>query len=235
MSPWAMGKESAEDTARTASRYVDAIMARLFRKADLDALASGATVPVINGLTDVEHPCQAVGDLMTMRERFGPHARLKVAYVGDGLNNVTHSLLDGCAKMGIDIAVGCPAEAGYEPAAAVLERARRFAKESGGSVEVVRDAVAAVRGANVVTTDTWMSYHIPASRREERMRVLEPFRVTAALMAAARPEAVFLHCLPAQRGMEVAAEVIDGPRSLVFDQAENRLHTEKAILLELLK
>jgi ornithine carbamoyltransferase len=235
MSPWAAGKETAGDTARTSSRYVDAIMARLFNRADMLDLAAHATVPVINGLTDFEHPCQALGDLLTIREKKVRLAGVKLAFVGDGNNNVTHSLLDVCSKVGMHISVGCPAGAAYLPAAEVRSRAAAFAKESGARVEIVHDAHVAVADADIVYTDTWMSYHIPPEKRDERYRALHPFQVTADLMRHAKPDAVFMHCLPAQRGVEQTAEVIDGPQSIVFDQAENRLHVQKAILAILLR
>lgn len=233
-SPWGVGKETTADTARTASRYVHGIMARLFSRTHMQELGHHATVPVINGLTDFEHPCQALGDLLTIQEKKGRLHGVKLAYVGDAKNNVTHSLLDGCSKMGLEMSVGCPEGGGYEPAAEALVRARGFAKQSGATVTVVHDARKAAAGADVVYTDTWMSYHIPPEQREERTRVLEPFRVTEELMKQAKPDAVFMHCLPAQRGVEQTAEVLDGPHSIVFDQAENRLHIEKAILLMLL-
>lgn len=233
-SPWGQGRETPADTARTASRFVDAILARLFSHDDILSLAANATVPVINGLTDLEHPCQALGDLLTLQERFGKLQGLRLAYVGDANNNVTHSLLDACSKMGIHLSVGCPQGREFAPDPAILRRAMGFAAESGARVEVVHDARAAAAGANAVYTDSWMSYHIPADRREIRERHLIPFRVTTALMKAAAPDAVFMHCLPAWRGRELDAEVMDSPRSIVFSQAENRLHTEKAILLTLI-
>jgi ornithine carbamoyltransferase len=234
-SPWGQGRETPADTARAASRYVDAIMARLFSHDDLLSLASHSQVPVINGMTDLEHPCQALGDLMTLHEHFGDGQKLRVAYVGDANNNVTHSLLDMCSKMGIHLSIGCPQGKEYEPAKEILERARGFAVESGARVEIVHDARAAVAGANAVYTDTWMGYHVPSDRREFRQRMLLPFRVTSVLMREAAPDAVFMHSLPAWRGQELEAAVIDGPQSIVFAQAENRLHTEKAILLSLIR
>lgn len=234
-SPWRAGKETPEDTARTASRYVDAIMARLFRTEDLAALAEASSVPVINGLTDLEHPCQALGDLMTLRERKGRLQGLQVAYVGDANNNVTHSLMHGCAMAGINLSIACPRAETFHPRAHVRDRALGFARASGARLRVVHDAVDAVAGADAVYTDTWQSYHIPADERTWRELELRPFRVTAALMRHAAPDALFLHCLPAQRGNEVDEEVIDGAWSAVFDQAENRLHVEKAVLLELLR
>jgi len=234
-SPWGHGRETPADTARTASRYVDAILARLFRHEDLLSLAGHSTVPVINGLTDLEHPCQAIGDLLTLQEKFGRLRGVKLAYVGDANNNVTHSLLDACGKMGLHLSIGCPRGEEFEPAPAILKRARGFAAESGGRLEVIHDPRTAVAGADAVYTDTWMSYHIPPERREMREQTLQPFRVTAALMKAAQQSAVFMHSLPAWRGQELDAEVLDGPRSIVFAQAENRLHTEKALLLTLIR
>lgn len=235
MSPLGSGKESIADTARTASRYVQGIMARLFRKADMDEIGRYATVPVINGLTDFEHPCQALGDLFTIQEHKGSLKGLKLAYVGDGNNNVTHSLLHACSKAGVHVSVGCPASQAFEPVAQVLDQASSFGRANGTRIDLTNDAALAVTDADIVYTDTWMSYHIPADQHEERLRVLEPFRVTEALMQQAKADAIFMHCLPAQRGIEVTAEVIDGPHSVVFDQAENRLHIEKAILVKLLR
>jgi len=233
-SPLGRGKESFADTARTASRYVDAIMARLFRHADLQELAAHASVPVINGLTDHEHPCQVLGDLMTIREKRGRLQGVKLAYVGDGHNNVTHSLLLGGAAVGMHVSVGCPEGPDYEPDATVLARAQEMARQTGAVIRIVHDARAAVADADIVYTDTWMSYHIPPEHRAERERRLRPFQVTMDLMRQAHPEALFMHCLPAERGAEMTDEVIDGPQSIVFDQAENRLHIQKAIMLRLL-
>ena len=233
-SPLGSGKETIADTARTASRYVQGIMARMFRKADMEELGRYATVPVINGLTDYEHPCQALGDLLTIQEKMGALEGLRLAYVGDGNNNVTHSLLHACSKMGMQMMVGCPADQAFQPLPEVLEQARSYAEESGGSFSIVHDVQSAVANADVVYTDTWMSYHIPPEEHERRFQLLEPFRVTEAIMKQASPKAIFMHCLPAQRGNEQSAAVIDGPQSVVFDQAENRLHIEKAILVKLL-
>jgi ornithine carbamoyltransferase len=234
-SPWGAGRETARDTVLTVSRYVDAIMARLFSHAELLDLANHATIPVINGQTDLEHPCQALGDLLTLQEQFGELKGLRLAYVGDASTNVVHSLLDACAKLGAHLSIGCPSMLDYQPDHAVLARARAVAVDSGARLEVVHDARLAVDGADAVYTDTWMSYQIPAEKRAARQLVLSPFRVTTSLMGTARPEAVFLHCLPAWRGNELDAEVLDGPQSIVFAQAENRLHTEKAILLSLIR
>ena len=233
-SPLGSGKETIADTARTASRYVQGIMARMFRRADMEELGRYATVPVINGLTDYEHPCQALGDLLTIQEHKGTLQGIRLAYVGDGNNNVTHSLLHACSQMGMQMTVGCPEDPAYQPLPEVLAQAESFAQESGGSLSLVHDARSAVANADAVYTDTWMSYHIPAEEHEKRFHMLKPFRVTEALMKQASPNAIFMHCLPAQRGNEQTAEVIDGPQSVVFDQAENRLHIEKSILAKLL-
>ena len=233
-SPLGSGKETIADTARTASRYVQGIMARMFRRADMEELGRYATVPVINGLTDYEHPCQALGDLLTIQENKGTLQGLRLAYVGDGNNNVTHSLLHACSKMGMHMTVGCPEGQAFQPLQEVLEQARSFAQESGGNIYIEHDARSPVADADVVYKDTWMSYHIPHEEHERRFQMLDPFRVTETLMKHASPKAIFMHCLPAQRGNEQTAEVIDGPQSVVFDQAENRLHIEKAILVKLL-
>jgi len=234
-SPWGHGRETPADTARAVSRYVDAILARLFSHDDLLTLADHSSVPVINGLTDLEHPCQALGDLLTLHEQFGRLEGLRVAYVGDGMNNVAHSLLDACSKMGIHLTVGCPSGKQFQPADRVLERARGFALESGAGIQVVHDARHAVSDADAVYTDTWTGYQVPPEGRAEREHALTPFRVTSELFHTARPQAVFMHSLPAWRGKELDAEVIDGPHSIVFAQAENRLYTEKAILLTLIR
>jgi ornithine carbamoyltransferase len=233
-SPLSAGKESVADLVRVVSRYVDIIMGRLFEQAHIEEMARLASVPVINALTNYEHPCQILADLQTIREKKGSLRGLTLAYLGDGNNNVTHSLLFGCSKFGINIRVGCPKGEEYEPLDTVLAAARKFAKKSGSSVIVTADAAEAVRGADVVYTDSWMSYHIPQHKQESRVKVFMPFQVNAKLMRLARKDAIFMNCLPAIRGYEQTADVIDGPQSVVFDQAENRLHTQKAIMLHLL-
>jgi len=234
-SAWGQGRETPGDAIQTAAKYVDAIMARLFSHAELLDLARHSPVPVINGLTDLEHPCQALGDLLTLQDRFRDLEGLRLAYVGDANNNVVHSLLDACSKTGIHLSIGCPQGKEFEPDAAVLARASAFALKTGSRLQLVHDPHLAVSNADVVYTDTWMSYHVPPERRAIRQGILEPFRVTAELMRHARPGAAFMHCLPAWRGQELEGEVLDGPQSIVFAQAENRLHTEKAILLSLIR
>jgi ornithine carbamoyltransferase len=223
--------ESVPDTARVLSRFVDGIMARVFAHQDVMDLARHGTVPVINGLSDLLHPCQALADYFTLLERRGRLDGLKVAYVGDG-NNVCHELMVGAVKLGLAMSMACPS--GYEPNPLILKSAVREAQKAGAPVpEVVSDPMAAVRNADVVYTDTWTSMGQEAEG-EARVAAFQGFMVTPKMMAAARKDAVFMHCLPAHRGEEVAAEVIDGPQSIVFDEAENRLHVQKAVLLLLM-
>jgi len=227
-------KETMFDTAKTASRFVDIIMARLFKHPNMEELAKYSEVPVINGMTDFNHPCQALGDLMTILEIRGRLEGIRLAYVGDGKNNVTHSLLYACSMVGIDIAIGSPEGEEYAPLASVVDEAKKFAEESGSKVELFNTAEEAVAGADIIYTDSWMSFHIPKDQEADRLRIFEPFRVTSDLMSKAEPGAHFMHCLPAWREHEQTADVIDGPQSIVFDQAENRLHAQKTIILKLL-
>ena len=223
--------ETIRDTAVVLSRYLDAIMIRTFAQADVEELAASASIPVINGLTDSSHPCQALADVMTIRERFGRLEGLKVVYLGDG-NNVCHELMFGAVKLGLNMSVAAPA--GYPPNPLIVKSAAREAQKGKTPAPVVvEDPMEAVAGADVVYTDVWTSMGQEAEA-EARRQAFQGFRVTAEMMAAASPDAVFMHCLPAHRGEEVAAEVIDGPRSVVFDEAENRLHVQKAVLLLLL-
>jgi ornithine carbamoyltransferase len=222
--------EPISDMAQVLSRYADGIMARTFSHQDVVDLARFASVPVINGLTDDLHPCQALADYFTLREIFGALSGRKIAYVGDG-NNMAHSLLFGAAKVGMDIAVASPE--GYQVRPRYLAAARSDAAAAGTRIEVGSDPVAAVAGASAVYTDVWASMGQEAEG-EARRAAFAGYTVDAALMARALPEAVFLHCLPAHRGEEVAAEVADGPQSRIFDQAGNRLHAQKAVLLWLL-
>lgn len=221
--------ETIADTARTLSRYVDVIMARLFKHDDLLELAENSEVSVINGLTDLLHPCQVLSDLFTIREQKGGLRGLKLAYVGDG-NNVCNSLLLGCSKVGVDISVATPE--GYAPDAEILKRAKQEAKASKNKVEVITDPHEAVADADVIYTDVWVSMGQEAERKR-RLRDFKGYRVDSKLLEDAKSDVIFMHCLPAHRGEEVAAEVIDGPHSVVFDQAENRLHVQKAILVHL--
>jgi len=223
--------ESIADTGRVLSRYLDAIVIRTFAHADVEELARWSDIPVINALTDLQHPCQVLADLLTVYEKKGRLAGLKLAYVGDG-NNMAHSLMIGGAKMGMLVAVAAPAA--YRPDPAVVEKARAFAREGGGAVEVLEDPRAAVREADVVVTDVWASMG-REDEQDRRARVFPPYQVNEGLVAGARPDFLFLHCLPAHRGEEVTADIIDGPHSVVWDEAENRLHAQKALLALLLR
>jgi len=218
--------ESIADTARVMSRYLDGIMIRTFSHQDVVELAHWAEIPVINGLTDEEHPCQVMADLLTIRERFGTLGGLKMAYVGDG-NNMAHSLMDGGAKFGMDVVIGSPP--GYRPDPERVARAQAVASRYGGSVQVVTDPAEAVAGAHVVYTDVWASMG-QEQEAAQRLIAFQGYQINTGLMSLADPAAIFLHCLPAHRGEEVATAVIDGPQSVVFDQAENRLHAQKAIM-----
>lgn len=222
--------ETIEDTGRVLTRYVDAIVLRTFEQERLEVLAGAAGVPVINALSDFEHPCQALADLFTLRERLGEVVGRTLTYLGDG-NNVAHSLLLGGAKAGMQVRVATPA--GFEPIPQIVQRATEIAAETGGGVEVTNDPARAAKGADVLYTDVWASMGQEAEA-DERMLVFTSFQVTQALVDAAADDVVVLHCLPAHRGQEIAAEVLDGPCSAVWDQAENRLHTQKALLLRLL-
>jgi ornithine carbamoyltransferase len=219
--------ETIEDTAAVISRYAKAFVIRTFDDDDVRRFAAAASIPVVNALTDGHHPCQALADLMTMRRHFGRLHDLQVAYVGDG-NNVAHSLLEACALAGVDITVGTPP--GFEPSGEVLDTAERLAATSGALVRTTHDPYVAVAGADVVYTDVWLSMGTPEAERAARATALAPYRVDVGLMGLASDDAVFMHCLPAHRGDEVTADVIDGPRSIVFDQAENRMHTALAVL-----
>ena len=222
--------EPIADTARVLSRYVDGIMARTFAHETVTELARHATVPVINGLTDRLHPCQVMADLLTIRECFGRCQGLKLAYVGDG-NNMAHSLLFGGARTGLSVTVVTPP--GFEPKPEIVSAAREDARETGAEIAVTHSVAEGVRGANVVYTDVWASMGQEAEAQERRKK-FAGFTVDEHVMAMASPDAIFLHCLPAHRGEEVSAGVADGPRSRIFDEAENRLHAQKAILLTLM-
>jgi ornithine carbamoyltransferase len=224
--------ETIEDTAKVISRYAAAFVIRTYDDDDVRRFADAATIPVVNALTDGHHPCQALADLLTLEECFGHLQGLKVAYIGDG-NNVAHSLLEACAMAGVDVAVATPP--GYQPADDVVATAERLAGTSGALVTVTMDPLKAASEADAVYTDVWVSMGTPDAERAARVASFTPYRVDEAVMAEAKASAVFMHCLPAHRGDEVAASVIDGPRSVVFDQAENRLHTAVAVLADLLE
>jgi ornithine carbamoyltransferase len=218
--------ETIADTARTLSRYLDGIMIRTFAQATVEELARFATIPVINGLTDLHHPCQALADLLTIQEKKKKLKGLTLAYVGDG-NNVANSLIQACVKVGMHFAIACPR--GYELDAAVLGKARAEGRKTGASVNATNDPASAVRNADVVYTDVWASMGQEAEHTK-RTKAFRSYQVDGKLMKAADKSAIVMHCLPAHRGEEITADVIDGPQSAIFDQAENRLHAQKAVL-----
>jgi ornithine carbamoyltransferase len=224
-------REAIKDIARNLERWVNGIVARTFIHESVLELAANASIPVINALTDLYHPCQALGDFLTLREKFGSLKGLKLAFVGDG-NNVCHSLMIQGAKLGASVHVATPA--GYEPKPEVLETAQALAAETGASIQAFHEPGEAVAEANVVYTDVWtsMGQEFAAHLRNQ---VFVPYRVTKRLMAQADPGAIFMHCLPAHRGQEVTDEVLDSPQSIVYDQAENRLHAQKALMILLMR
>ena len=225
-------KESVSDTARVLERMVSAIVWRTFSQAGLEEMAAGTTVPVVNALSDEFHPCQLLADLLTIREHKGELAGLTVAFVGDGSSNMAHSYLLACAVAGMHVRIAAPA--GYQPDPAIVRDADEIAVETGGSVAVIEDAALAVAGADVVVTDTWVSMG-QEDQKAQRVKDFGAYQVDAVLMAKADAAAIFLHCLPAYRGYEVSADVIDGTQSVIWDEAENRLHAQKALLTWLLR
>lgn len=226
------GKESVADTARVLERMVAAIIWRTYAQAGLEEMAAGTTVPVVNALSDDFHPCQILADLLTIAEHKGSLSGLTVAYLGDAANNMSHSYLLGCATAGMHVRVAGPAS--HQPRADIVADAERIAAQTGGSVAVGTDPVATATGADVVITDTWVSMGQEAEKAE-RQAAFGAYQVNAQLMAHAQTDAIFLHCLPAYRGYEVSAEVLDGPQSVIWDEAENRLHAQKALLAWLLE
>jgi ornithine carbamoyltransferase len=226
------GKETASDTARVLERQVSAIVWRTYAQSGLEDMARGTTVPVVNALSDDFHPCQLLADLLTIREHKGSLAGLAVSFLGDGRSNMAQSYLLACATAGMHVRIAAPV--GYQPTDDVVADATRIAAATGGSVLVTTDAVEAVAGCDVVVTDTWVSMG-KENEKAERVAVFGDYKVDIALMSRAKADAAFLHCLPADRGYEVSAEVIDGPQSIIWDEAENRLHAQKALLVWLLR
>ena len=218
--------EPIRDTARVLSRYLDGIMIRTFEGSKVEELADFASIPVINALTDEEHPCQVLADLQTIREHKGELKGLKMVYIGDG-NNMVNSLMHGCAKVGMDISVATPA--GYEPMESMVAEAMEDAKAFVSKVEITQDILAAAKDADVVYTDVWASMG-QEGEAEKRQKAFKDYQVNAAVMAVAKPDAIVLHCLPAHRGEEITDEVIESKQSVIFDEAENRLHAQKAVM-----
>lgn len=227
-------KESMSDTAQTAARYVDIIMARTFEHSDIEELAKFASVPVINALSNFAHPCQILSDMQTITEKGKNIEKFKMSYFGDCNNNVTHDLMYAAGVLGYEMAVCCPPGEQFNPQKRVVDDVKKLSAKSGAKVTVTHEVKEAASGSDVVYTDSWMSYHVPESEKEGRLKTLMPYQVNSKLMAMAKKDAIFMNCLPAMRGYEQTADVIDGPQSIVFDQAENRLHMQKAIMLFLL-
>ncbi|MBL8175983.1 MAG: ornithine carbamoyltransferase [Bryobacterales bacterium] len=223
-------REPLKDIARNVERWTQGIVARVYSQQTIEDLAKWASVPVINALSDLYHPCQALADFQTIRERLGDFRGLRLAFAGDG-NNVAHSLMLDAARLGAHFTIACPK--GYEPDAAIVAQSRAFAAETGATVTVTNDPIEGVRGANAVYTDVWASMG-QEHEADKRREIFMPYQVNETLMEAAGPDALFMHCLPAKRGLEVTDGVIETPHSVVFDQAENRLHAQKALLLMLL-
>ena len=224
-------KENISDTAIVASRFVDIISARVYKRQDVWDLAKYADVPVINMLDDYAHPCQILGDFQTIKEKRGSLDKFKLAYFGDAFNNVTYDLMRMSAIFGLRMDVACPNNPEYSPEQSVIDEVLELSKNNGAEVRVVHDAFEAAKDTDVIYTDSWMSYGIPMEQEEERKKAFMPYQVTSSIMEVALSDAIFMNCLPAMRGYEQTAEVIDGPQSVVFDQAENRLHIQKAIML----
>jgi ornithine carbamoyltransferase len=226
------GKESVSDTARVLERQVAAIVWRTYAQSGLDEMAANSSVSVINSLSDDYHPCQILADLLTIKEHKRTLAGLSIAYVGDAANNMANSYLLGCAMAGMHVRIGAPAA--YSPDVNIVRRAEEIASKTGGSVQVFESAREAVVGSDVVTTDTWISMGQEAEK-QERINAFSGYTIDADLMSQAKKDAIFLHCLPAYRGYEVSADVIDGPQSVIWDEAENRLHAQKALMIWLAK
>jgi ornithine carbamoyltransferase len=226
------GKESVADSARVFERQVSAIVWRTFAQSGLEEMAEGTSVPVVNALSDEFHPCQLLADLQTIQEHKGQLSGLTVTFLGDGRSNMAHSYLLACATAGMHVRISAPA--GYQPDGAVVADARAIAAKTGGSASVITDPREATTGADVVVTDTWVSMGVEAEK-SERVAAFAGYSVDAPLMALAKSDAIFMHCLPAYRGYEVSADVLDGPQSVIWDEAENRLHAQKALLIWLLR
>ncbi|MGI8958399.1 MAG: ornithine carbamoyltransferase [Bryobacteraceae bacterium] len=224
-------REPLKDVARNLARWTDAIVARTCSQETVDELARWSGIPVVNALSDLYHPCQALADVFTLRERFGHLRGLKLAYLGDG-NNVAHSLLLCCSRLGVNCSVATPR--GYEPKTAIVADAKRFANESGAEIAIINDPLRAVKSAHAVYTDVWASMG-QEPETEQRKILFAAYQVNETLFAKARRDAIFMHCLPAKRGLEVTDAVIESPQSVAFDQAENRLHVQKVLLLMLLQ
>ncbi|MFX1497890.1 MAG: ornithine carbamoyltransferase [Promethearchaeota archaeon] len=224
-------KENIQDTAKVASRYVNLIAARVFKRQDIWDLAKYSEVPVINMLDDFAHPCQILADFMTIKEKKDQLSNLKLAYFGDAHNNVTYDLMRMCAIYGLRMDIACPSGVEYTPEQIVLDEVKELSKPTGAEVKVMHNSFKAAEGSDIIYTDSWMSYGIPAEKEEERKKAFMPFQVNLNVLKSAKKDVIFMNCLPAMRGYEQTAEVIDGPHSIVYDEAENRLHAQKSLML----
>lgn len=224
-------KENISDTSMVASRFVDIIAARVYKRKDVWDLAKYSSVPVINMLDDFGHPCQILGDFLTIKEKKGTLENFKLSYFGDAYNNVTYDLMRMAAIFGLQMDVACPIGSEYTPEKIVLDEVEELSNKTGAKVRIIHDAKVAAKDADVIYTDSWMSYGILKEKEEERVKSFMPYQVTTEILELAKSDVIFMNCLPAMRGYEQTAEVIDGPHSVVFDQAENRLHIQKAIML----
>lgn len=222
--------ETLEDGVKVLSRYVDAVMARVLRQEDVERIGASSSVPVINGMTSTYHPCQTISDLLTIREKKGRFDGLKIAYVGDGWCNTANSTMIGCSSVGMDVTVVCPDDPKYSPDPKILSR---IGEHSGGSIAVSHDPARGVHDADVIYTDVWVSAGME-EEKQARMKAFPPYQVNAKLVAKAKPDCIVMHCLPAHRGLEITNDVMDSPQSVVFDQAENRMHAQKGLMFWLL-
>lgn len=223
--------ETIADTARVLSRYIDAIVIRTFEHKIVEEWAEHAAIPVINGLTDMHHPCQSLADVFTIKEKKGSLKGLKLTYIGDG-NNVAHSLIEICAKTGVDISLACPK--GYEPDKRIVKDAIEDAKKQGSSINIFADPIKAANNADILYTDVWASMG-QEKEHKKRLKIFKDYQLNKKLLKSAKPDALVMHCLPAHRGEEITEDVLEGTNSVIFDQAENRLHTQKAVMLRLMK
>ncbi|MHA1522460.1 MAG: ornithine carbamoyltransferase [Promethearchaeota archaeon] len=224
-------KETIEDTTKCASRYVDIISARVFKREEIRKMVENSDVPVINMLDDFAHPCQIFCDFQTIKEKKGSFENLKLSFYGDCENNVTYDLMRMAAMFGMKMDVVCPSDPEYAPVQEVIDECTEISKKTGAVIRVVHDVMEGAKNADILYADSWMSYGIPKEEEEKRVKALMPYQINMDVMKGAKPDAIFMNCLPAKRGYEESAEVIDGPQSIVFDQAENRLHVQKAIIL----
>ncbi|MDP3917393.1 MAG: ornithine carbamoyltransferase [Nanoarchaeota archaeon] len=233
-SPWGLGKESMEDVAKTISQYCDIAAARIYSHQELKKLSRESSIPVINMMTNNGHPSQILGDFLTIKEKLNKLENLKIVYLGDAKNNVTYSLMRACALTKNNFIIACPANKEYRPEKYVIDETKKLSKKYKGEISITSNPLKAAKDADIIYTDSWMSYRIPKSQKQKRLKDLKNFQVNKKLFSVAKKSALFMHCLPATRGNEVSKEIIDGKMSIVFPQAQNRLHIQKAILLTLL-